>query len=352
MIGPAIIERIARVLPYEKFDQLYNWRLEHYRNRAGIAEQTAQAMVEGLADIELLNRELALIERHAIRWVSIDSPAYPITLKNTHLPPSVLYWQGADLAVLDNALAMVGSRKVNLYGQRVIDMLVPDLVAAGWALVSGGAIGADTLVHQVTVRSGGITAAVIGSGLLKPYPSSNRRLFATLVEKGGIVMSPFPLTMEAMPGNFPARNRIIAGLSQATVVVQAAEKSGALITAMYALEQGREVCAVPGALDDPLSAGCHALLREGGLLIRSAQDILMALGDQGIAAQPVVEHEQQELPEEPKDPVITACVQPQLFDDLCRILQYDEMRLQDRLMALQLEGVLEQDIMGRWYSII
>ena len=350
-IGPSVVEKLARLVPYERFYELYSWKLQDFTHRAGLSERAADVVFNGLKDTASLQTELALISKHAIKWVTYDDPSYPNVLKSTHLPPPVLYWLGSDLKVVDRSIAMVGARKANVYGQRAIEYLVPDLVASGWTIVSGGAIGADTMAHQATIKCGGATVAVIGSGLLKPYPSSNVRLFNTMIERGGIVMSPFPLTMAGLPGNFPARNRIIAGLSQATVVVQAAEKSGALITAMFALEQGREVCAVPGHINDQLSAGCHALIRDGAVLVSSAHDIITAVcGIEAPQLEPLEPRPAQS--QEVQDPIVKACAQPQLFDDLSHLLGYDESHLQDRLMTLQLEGFLEQDIMGRWCSTI
>lgn len=363
-IGPAAIAKIQRVLPFEHFEQLYRWSIQDFMYKAGLSPKVAENLVQGLFDTSIVDKELALIEKHGIRWVSLDQEEYPESLRNTHLPPYILYWKGADLTVLEHSIAVVGSRKANAYGEAFINKNVPDIIASGWCVVSGGALGADTMAHKAALASKGITCAVIGSGLLVPYPSSNKRLFEAIVANGGIVMSPFPLTMEAFPGNFPARNRIISGLSQATVVVQAAIKSGALITAFYALEQGREVCAVPGPLNDLLSEGCHAIIREGALLVTCAQDILLACGDASLfnvgydsrASQLTIDapHPVQEVKEvyPYTDPVMQACNAPQMFDDLCVLLGYDETQLQERLLTLQLEGFLDQDIMGRWYTII
>lgn len=367
-IGPAVIAKIQRVLPFDQFEKLYHWSQQDFMYKAGLSEKMAEHLVQGLFDTKVLEQELALIQQHNIRWVTIDQDEYPEYLRNTHLPPFVLYWRGADLTVLENSIAVVGSRLANTYGQNFIDTHVPDLVAAGWCIVSGGALGADTMAHKAALACKGITCAVIGAGLLVPYPASNKRLFEAIVANGGIVMSPFPLTFKALPGNFPARNRIISGLSQATVVVQAAAKSGALITAFYALEQGREVCAVPGPLNDPLSAGCHAIIREGAVLVTSAYDILLACGDASLFGPHYVQSSIEE-PSQPlesvsqvkpalkeeypyTDPIMKACHAPQMFDDLCALLGYDESHLQERLLTLQLEGFLDQDIMGRWYTLL
>lgn len=358
-VGPAVILKIVRVLPYERFEELYQWSVQHFVYRAGISEQAAKLIVQGLLDDVVLEKELRLIEQYGINVITLDEREYPALLRVTYLPPIVLYWQGRSFDILDRAVAMIGSRKATTYGQRAIESFVPNLVAAGWSLVSGGALGADTMVHKASLRAGGKTIAVIGSGLLCPYPRSNIKLFEAIIERGGMVMSPFPLTMEALPGNFPARNRIISGLSSATVVIQAAAKSGALITALFALEQGRDVCALPGPFDDPLSEGCHALLQEGAQVVTSAETILKILGSEIYKTVRTQEHifEQVDSEREPlerivkqvKDPVVEACKIPQTFDDLCLLLGYDELQLQERLVTLQLEKVIDQDIMGRWY---
>ena len=148
----------------------------------------------------------------------------------------------------DACIAVVGSRSGTAYGKRAIQALIPPLVAQQWHIVSGGAMGIDAFAHQATLQAGGTTIAVLGSGLLQWYPAEHRRLFTEILEKNGTLLSAFPMNMEPLQGNFPARNRIIAGLSRACVVVQAAQKSGASITAKFALEQGREVFAVPVVL--------------------------------------------------------------------------------------------------------
>ena len=282
-VGPALIESLMH--NQEAFEQLYALLPSDIAHACGITLNAAQKVVQGLQDRTTLEAELKLLEKHRIALIAIADGNYPALLKEIHLPPPILYVQGA--LNNDTAIAFVGSRAASLYGKRVVNRLVPPLAQAGFALVSGGAQGIDTYTHQAAIESGGKTIAVLGSGLLRPYPTGNRRLFEQIVERGGAVISSFPLAMEPSPGNFPARNRIISGLSRGSVVVQAAQKSGALITARYALEQGREVFAVPGAIDDELSAGCHSLIAQGATLVASAQDILNAFGE----TMPIAAHE-------------------------------------------------------------
>jgi DNA processing protein len=244
---------------------------------------------------------------------------------------------------------MIGSRNASRYAQDVMRRIIPDLVAHGCSIVSGGAIGADTMAHEMALDCQGKTCAILGSGLLEPYPRTNRKLFKRIVDVGGALISPFPLQTKAQPAHFPARNRIISGLSRAVVVVQAKEKSGTRITAQYALDQGREVGAVPGPIDDVLSHGCHALLKEGAHVVTSGIDVLNTCG---IAAhtdgvRPVAIDDAQH---EETDPLMQFCREPRMFDDIVQYMNcsYDEMQAQ--LFALQMAGNVQQDFTGRWVA--
>ena len=243
-----------------------------------LSPASAKKVADGLKDRASLEKELALIERHTIQWTTVQSPDYPELLKSIYIPPVVLYWQGK-IQLPDHVVAIVGSRKASRYGQMAIERMVPDLVEYGVAIVSGGALGADSMAHTCTLDAGGQTLAIVGSGLLEPYPVTNKKLFDRIIAEGGAVVSPFPIATKPHPGNFPARNRIIAGMSHACLVVQAAARSGALITAQYALEQGKDILAVPGMINDPLSEGCHALIRDGAFLATCAQDVLTVFGE-------------------------------------------------------------------------
>lgn len=349
-LGPAVAEKIIGALqeqgiPATQWGQL---SVQEILRFCKLSEKTTKAL-EGLKDQSLLEHELARIEKYAVKWVTILDDAYPALLKNIYLPPIVLYYWGANLKDISVPIALVGSRNASEYGYRAINAFVPELVRNGCTIVSGGALGIDSRAHQVTLDAGGKTIAVIGSGLLKPYPSQNRDLFNAIVRSGGIVMSPFPLTMGALPGNFPARNRIISGLSCACLVVQAAAKSGALITARYALEQGRDVGAVPGAFDDPLSAGCHALIQEGALCVSGVTEALQLAGimQEVTCKQLPVISETKNV----KDPILSLCAQPISFDELLQKTGFNETMLYQRLFELQLEGALEQNFMGLWVIV-
>lgn len=202
-IGPATIQTLI-----DKKSDLWQWH-DLYQMAAidiqkifCISEDKAQKIVEGLSDVALLDQELQLIERHNISWKTILDDDYPELLKHIYLPPAVLYFQGPYLNPGDQAIAVVGSRAMNWYGKKAIELLVPPLVQEGFIIVSGGAIGADSCAHKVTLEHGGKTIVVLGSGLLQPYPACNKSLFEQVIKAGGTILSPFPLTMAALPGIF------------------------------------------------------------------------------------------------------------------------------------------------------
>lgn len=275
-IGPATV---AALLQHTMLTaDLYKTSAYAIQERTGLSLRLAQTIVDGLANKKLLEYELACVERASCSVTTLVDQTYPSLLREIHLPPPVLYVRGAQLTtIMAPTLAVVGSRAADDYAADVLRRLIPPLVARGIVVVSGGAYGADTIAHRMTLNAGGRTVAVLGSGLLCPYPRANADLFAEIVARGGAVISPFPLTMQPVAGNFPARNRIIAGLSNGCLVVQAAERSGALITAQFALEQGREVFAIPGPLGHPLSVGCHRLIQQGAQLVNTVEDIFVAM---------------------------------------------------------------------------
>ncbi len=205
--------------------------------------------------------------------VSQDGPGYPSLLREIYDPPPLLYFTG-DLQVLHKpCLAVVGSRRHTTYGREIAHKFAAKLAACGFTIVSGLARGIDTWAHQGVLTTSGFTAAVLGCGLDICYPPENMSLMKRIGHQG-IVLSEFPPGSEPAPQNFPRRNRLISGLSLGTLVVEASEKSGALITASFALEQGREVFAVPGSIANPCSQGCHRLIKEGAKLVDGVDSIL------------------------------------------------------------------------------
>jgi DNA processing protein len=215
-----------------------------------------------------------------VSWPSVarGRPGYPPLLAELHDPPARLFLRGRPAELLARpAVAIVGARSCSSYGAQVARGLARELGAAGVVVVSGLARGIDGEAHRGALAGGGITIAVLGCGIDRDYPRSHAELARRIAEEG-LVVSEYPPGVEPAPWRFPARNRIIAGLARATVVVEARERSGALITADFALELGRDVFAVPGEITAALSAGTNDLLRQGAAPLLSADDILGALG--------------------------------------------------------------------------
>ena len=218
------------------------------------------------------------------RLVTLAHPSYPRRLAEIPDPPVALFVRG-DLGPVEPAVAVVGSRRATPAGRELAFALAASLARAGLAIVSGMAVGVDAEAHRGAIAAHGPTVAVLGGGLGRPYPRANLTLIETVARRGAVV-SEYPPTMEPLPRNFPSRNRIISGLSLGVIVVEAAERSGSLITARLAGEQGREVFAVPGPVASPLSRGCHALLKQGAKLVESTADVLDELVVEGLSRDP------------------------------------------------------------------
>ncbi len=356
--GSAVISRILEIVPADHLSDLYAWSASDFVNQCGLSLQMALDLVAGLEDQKVLEQECALIEKENVQILTVLDDAYPSLLRAIYMPPAVLYYKGQ--APYNNvpAIAFVGARAATAYGKKVVDAFIPPLVEQGWHIVSGGALGVDTLAHQATLQAGGQTTVVLGSGLMHLYPRQNKALFSAVLERGGTLLSSFSMRIEALPGHFPARNRIISGLSKACVVVQAAQKSGSLITASFALEQGREVFAVPGQFDDPMSSGCHALLKQGAHAATSAQDILQECGhitqnnDVCTTGEAFI---QTTIPTETEtavvaDPLLSLCKYPISIDELEQKTNRSLLELQTALFDLQLEGKIIQNFMGMWHT--
>ena len=241
----------------------------------GLTPDVRQQLIDGRSRAPLA-QELQLIEQHQCHIVTINDESYPPLLKQIHDPPVLLYIIG-EFSIQDApSIAIVGSRSPTEYGKTTSQQLSYQLAERGITVVSGFARGIDTCVHRGALEAGGDTVAVFGCGLSIIYPETNRGLAAEIIESGALV-SEFPMTMPPRGKNFPRRNRVISGLTLGTLVVEASERSGSLITARHAAEQGREVFAVPGQIFSGVSRGTHSLINQGATLINSVDDLLDAL---------------------------------------------------------------------------
>jgi len=365
-IGPITIKKLVQKKQKDfLLSDFYNLTISDIMHQFGVSQKVAQKIFSGLQDTSILQRELALIEKHEISWTAFGFDGYPHLLLEIYAPPAILYFKGNFLSEDKKTIAVIGSRKAHRYAEQIIGQFVPQLVQQGWTIVSGGALGADSMAHSQTVQAGGRTVVVLGSGLLRLYPASNAKLFDSILQAGGALVSSFPLLTEAMPGNFPARNRIIAGLSRGCLVVQAAQKSGARITAQFALEQGREVFAVPGPIDDELSLGCHGLIQQGAKLTGCVEDILVEFADgleknntgPAIVQQKVAHVQKTIIPQKRvqkpelegiEQKVWLACAQATSADDLTHKIGLEPHQLHTLLFELQLAGHIKQNFAGLW----
>lgn len=238
----------------------------------GIGAETAD-MIANWEDRVDLAAELRRVEEFGCRLVTGLDDEYPEWLRHIYDPPIVLYVKGRLEAPDKNALAMVGSRRTTRYGQESARRLAYQLAYVGVSVVSGGARGIDTAAHQGALAAKGRTLAVLGTGINVVFPSENAQLFERIAENGA-VLTQYPFGRPPDRQSFAIRNRIVAGMTLGTVVVEAGLRSGALITAGMATDYGRQVFAVPGRIDSPMSKGCHDLIKKGAMLCESAEDIL------------------------------------------------------------------------------
>jgi DNA processing protein len=252
------------------------------------AKLTDLAQVEGLRKHiaqKVVQREFSLdphkvlrdLERQGASLVVYSDPTYPVPLREIHDPPMVLYTKGLAIPGQTTFVAIVGSRNSTPYGVKTSENLAQGLARRGLGVTSGLARGIDSAAHWGCIEGRGFSVGVLGTGIDAVYPLSNKKLFAVMVEKGAVITE-FPPNTPPEPKNFPIRNRLISGLSRGVIVVEATMKSGSLITASMALEQGREVFAVPGSVHSFKSTGCHFLIKQGAKLVENADDVLDELG--------------------------------------------------------------------------
>ncbi|MDD3655162.1 MAG: DNA-processing protein DprA [Atribacterota bacterium] len=251
-----------------------NIRTNNMMNLLHIGEEILNKIEQEKQHIDP-EQEWDLLQKRNIKVITIKDEGYPSLLKNIYSPPPVIYYQGDFVTIMKQSkgIAIVGSRKATYYGRKVAREIASEITKSGYVVISGLAKGIDTNAHLGALEANGLTIAVLGSGIDRIYPPENRSLAHRIIEKGAVVTE-FPIFTKPEKNNFPRRNRIISGLALGTLVIEAGEKSGALITADYALEQGREVFAVPGSVHSFLSTGCHNLIKQGAKLVNSYHDIL------------------------------------------------------------------------------
>lgn len=294
---------------------------------------------------EMLDATLAWLEAPDCHLLTLADATFPRALLDIHDPPCILYARGRIDILNAPAFGIVGSRNATAQGVRDAEAFAFALSQAGFGIVSGLALGIDAAAHRGGLAGASSSIAVLGTGPDRIYPKRNRELAHALAEKGCLI-SEFPLGTPPDPGNFPRRNRLISGLSRGVLVVEAALPSGSLTTAQCALEQGRDVFAIPGSIHSPLTKGCHWLIKEGAKLVESADDVLKELG----CAVPKASSKSSADGEETADPLLEAMgFAPISIDQMAERTGLGAAKLAARLSRLEIEGRIAA-LAGGWFQ--
>jgi len=304
-------------------------------------------------DWNQVDLDLAWLDRPGRSCLTLEDSSYPVLLREISTPPPVLFVRGDPAALSLKQIAVVGSRNPSPLGEKIAFDLSSALSVAGLAVTSGLAVGIDAASHRGVLSARGVTLAVVGTGLDQVYPRRHRALMEEIAGSGAVV-SEFPLGTPPKAVNFPRRNRIIGGLSLGTLVVEATLRSGSLITARLALEQGREVFAIPGSIRNPLARGCHALIKQGAKLVETVADILEELV--GFEAVPVASP-----PHDESDDALDArsrrllkyvACEPTSVDTLVTATGYSAEQVASLLVFLELNGCVASTAAGCYCRII
>jgi DNA processing protein len=296
------------------------------------------------------DEETHLLEKAGITVLLRSDESYPTSLSQIAVPPEILYVRGKLPKEELEHIAIIGTRKPTAYGRDACDKFTRALSKSGLGIISGLAVGIDTCAHETCLDVNGTTIAVVGSGIDGSvlYPAINRKLADKIVANGGAIISEYPLMMKSQTFMFPQRNRIVAGLTRGTLVIEASEKSGAHITANYALESGRDVFAVPGSIFSSTSVGPNNLIRQGAIPATKPQDILEAWNMVEVAEQPTLQISKFSSEE---TAVLGALETPQNRDDLAHTLNFSATSLSQLLTILEIRGSIKHIGNGMYRKI-
>jgi DNA processing protein len=318
----------------------------------GISPRRAAAIQRG-ANRQVVEQQVNFISRYGVKVVTLWDDDFSPKLREVDFDPTpILYVRGNAELLNTKALSIVGTRSFTPYGETVVREIVEGLAGSGFTIVSGLASGIDGLAHAAALEFGLPTLAVFGCGVERIYPPSNAELGRKILENNGAFVSEFPFGTEPNRGNFPRRNRIIAGLSLGTLVVEAGEKSGALITALIAADLGREVMAIPGSVHNPKSRGCHAVIQKGAALIENAEQVLQLL-KVGATPKPAAPDQAEllepDLPEDEKRIWNLLTFGDGLHvDSIADTLNFSVAEVLGSLLMMELKGIVRQ-LPGKYF---
>ena len=336
-IGPAKIQALLGY--FGSLEKAWNATDSQLRD-IGFDARAIQSLNETRQNFDL-DQYARRVESSGVSVVTWGSPEYPELLREIPAAPPLVFLRG-QLEPIDRwAVAVVGTRRLTAYGRQVTHDLVAGLVSNGITIISGLARGIDAVAHRTAIEGGGRTIAVMASGIDKIYPPEHRDLAREIVAGHGALVTDYPFGAEPESNHFPARNRLISGLSLGVIVIEAGERSGALITARFALEQNREVFAVPGNIHSPVSVGTNRLIQQGGKLVMRVEDVLEELNLKMVAEQAVA---QIMLPETAEEAALIAQLssQPVHVDELGRLTSMPMSLISSTLTMMELKGMVQQ----------
>lgn len=347
-LGPA---RINTLHKYIGGSSIFDTTMEELAHIPGIGIKLAKSIVGFFHNSHAFDqaqqsaqRQLSLLDRYEANLVTLEDPSYPPFLKEIYDPPPYLFVRGDIEAAHSPCISIVGTRKATQYGKKVVEHLCSGLVAEGFTIVSGFAYGIDTTAHKATLEHRGKTIAVLAGGVDNPHTDPSGKIWPHIIEQGAIVSEEW-LESTITPSKFPKRNRLIAGLSKGTLIVESDKKGGSLITASYALDQNRDVFAVPGSIFSKTSAGTNALIENGqAKLVTTAEDIIAELcpGFHGNPDRKVVEAKELLITPEEKEVFDQLDDKPVHIDVLAEKMAMDPSTLLVLLFELELKQLAEQ----------
>lgn len=346
-VGNITFKKLLAV--YESPEAVFDAPIKDLLHIKGMSE-TKATNIKSFSDWKGVKKQVEHIKETGVKVLTCKSREYPELLKQIDNAPNLLYIKGSITDEDKFTIAVVGPRKPTYYGRAVAEKLSAELAAAGFTVVSGMARGIDTVAHSNALKAKGRTIAVLGSGMDVPYPPENRGLMQKISEAGSVITE-FPMGTQPLRENFPARNRLISGLSLGVLVVEAGRKSGSLITAECALEQNREVFAVPGNINSPNSYGTNDLIKKGAKLVQGIDDIIEELAP---ALKGFVKNSEQlsaDLTREEKQVCDILTGEPMHIDNISRGLSMPSSKALALLLGLELKGVARQTDGKRFYLV-
>lgn len=334
-IGPVRFRKL--ISHFKSLENAWNANASEFYG-AGIEENIIEKISASRKNISP-DQEFEKLERENIKIMTIDDDLYPALLKEIHTAPALLYYKG-EMKKDDLSIAIVGSRKISTYGQRVASQLANELSRAGLIIISGMAYGVDSIAHNECVKLKNRTIAVLGGGIdtASIYPSSNCQTAESIISNGGAVISEYPIGTPPLKQHFPARNRILSGLSLGVLIIESAERSGTLITVRFALEQNREVFAVPGNIYSKTSEGTNNLIKLGAKLVSKSEDILEELNLESAVE---IKKAREIIPDNEEEKIILENLSPDepiQIDKLAKIIKMNTSALSSLLTLMEIKG--------------